>query len=97
MPAPVARRRIMRYTSGRAMRRSVSCCVFPLTVRKRGVRLPGRCRGLDVGEHILFPLVMRRDLVALAALLMESNPPTVFFVIPIFDIHAGRHAYARDG
>src|ERR1039457_2369726 len=58
--------------------------------------LVGDARGVDVRRHVLFEFVVRRHLVALAALLMQPHPPAAALKIPILDIHAGRGAHARE-
>src|ERR1022692_117879 len=58
--------------------------------------LAGDARGLDVRRHILFEVVVRRHLVALAALLMQPHPPAATLKIPVLDIHARRSANARE-
>src|SRR5262249_43339067 len=50
----------------------------------------------DVSGNIFFEVVMRRHLVALAALLMQPYPPAAILKIPILDIHARRRADAGE-
>src|SRR5712691_13203589 len=61
------------------------------------VLLVADARGLDVRGHVLFEIVMRRHFVALAALLMETDPPAAILQVPIFDIHTRRRTHAGEG
>jgi hypothetical protein len=79
------------------MRRSVSCCVLPLAVRKRGVAFSFPIAGrLDVGREVFREVVVRRHLVALATLLVEPHPPAAPLHVVVFDIHSDRGPHAGE-
>src|ERR1039458_9260072 len=52
--------------------------------------------GFDVGREVFLQVVVRRHLVALAALLMQAHPPAPALRIIIFHVHADRGAHARE-
>src|SRR4051812_30042330 len=87
IPASAARRRIIRQTSihREACKDASLADRRPEQGRAALVADPGRG---EVLVEVRLELVVRRHLVPLAALLMESEPPAFAFGIVIVDRHA---------
>ena len=91
MPSSPARRRIMRQASTRCMASPAELAGAAASGAEEGpLLLFTDAHGVDVRVEVALKRVVGRHLVALAAFLVEAEPPALPFWVVAFDLEADR-------